>query len=94
MSKFKIGTGVRPTKKYITWYRSQLFSLYQISGKMTDAETAIMWAMADVERPEGEVISGIPAEPKTTVKVRLSNRYGSYEGYVEKDNLLRKRWVK
>lgn len=94
MSKFKVGTKVRPTKKYINWYRSHLFEPYQVSGKMKDTDTAIMWAMADVDRPVGEVVYGTPADPKTTVRVRLSNRYGTYEGYTEKENLLRLRWVK
>ncbi len=93
MSKWKVGTPVVPTKVYIVWIRSHLEEMYQVGGKFREDDLGemLVWAMADVDLPRGKVVKGTPSEPETTVRVRFEGKFGTYEHYVEKDSILKKR---
>jgi hypothetical protein len=90
---FKIGTRIRPSDERIESYRTHLLQYYGIGDTITQESRAkpclLMWAMADLETPKGEVIAGNPAFPDIDVRVRLSSKYGSDECYIEKSSLVR-----
>lgn len=89
MRKFKVGTPVRVNRYTSKWHRAHL-DIFHVAKKV-EASAALMWATSDIERPTGRVIKGNPHSPLDTVHVRLSNRFGSDECYMEKNNLTKKR---
>ena len=95
--KFAPGTEVKPTKEAIRWYQEHLFEIYMRPNSDVGEEyitEVAMWLGAGYDTPVGKVIAGTPLRPDVDVRVKLSNAYGSYEGYFEKSHLLRKVWAK
>ncbi len=95
-TKWKLGTKVTVTRECLIWYREHLFEGNSIAGKIlpdgkAHTDGLLMWATADLSRPKGEVVYGTPAEPETTVKVTLSNKFGCGTMYLSKDHLLKKK---
>lgn len=92
MTKWKIGTRVVPTKECIAWYRQHLLKNMHVGGSVRpeDAPQALLWAAADLEIPEGRVISGTPACPDTSIRVCWKSSFGTYEHYIEKDFVLKR----
>lgn len=97
MSKFKIGQTVKPTQKYVKWYVEHLFESNQVAGKVkhSGGTAMLMWAMAGHGYPiRGRVIGygedgsdGVPS-----VKVSLSNKFGTDISYIEQSSLRRRVW--
>lgn len=91
----KIGTKVTVTDACIRIYRKHLLENHMKPSAsaitLEDLPEAALWAGADLSRPVGEVVEGKPAYPETTVKVVLSNAFGTYTHYIEKEYLRRRR---
>lgn len=91
MKKFKIGQSVQATDACIKTYRSFIYDSHVCQNTTDldaeDVHSVLMWAFADLDRPTGVVLKNAQ-DNRSPYWVKLSNRFGNYEHYMDAEDLL------